>query len=98
MYARLTMVTGDPDKADEGIASFNDKVVPAAKSVDGYRGALLLLDRSSGKGYGMTLWETEEARANAAEVLDPARQAAIETMGASPPPLEELEVGAIDMP
>ena len=98
MFARVTMVEGSADKVDSGIQSFQDGVVPAVKGVDGYRGALLLVDRSSGKGIGMTLWETEDARARGAEAVAQARQAALEQMGGGTPPAEEYEVGTIDMP
>lgn len=101
MFARATVVEGSADKVDAGIESFKTGVVPAVKAVDGYRGALLLVNRSNGKGIGMTLWETEDARARGAEAVAEARRAALELMGsgdAAAQPADEYEVGVLDMP
>lgn len=37
VYARVTVVEGSPDKIEQGIDSFQNAVLPAAKSVVGYR-------------------------------------------------------------
>lgn len=65
MFARLTIVQGKPDKIDEMIQIYEESVVPAAKSQKGYQGAYMLVDRSTGKGVSISLWDSEEdARAN----------------------------------
>jgi heme-degrading monooxygenase HmoA len=48
------------EKIDEVIKIFDEKVVPAAKSQKGYSGAYLLTDRKTGKGYALSLWDSEE--------------------------------------
>lgn len=98
MFARVTEVEVSADKVDAGIQSFQDQVIPAAKGVDGYGGALLLVDRSNGKGIGMTLWETEEARTRGAEAVAQARQATLDQMGAGAASPVEYEVGVMDLP
>jgi len=97
MYARVTVVQGSPDKIDAGIASFNDQVLPTVKDIDGYRAAFLLADRSSGKGIGITLWDSEDARTKGGEAVEQARTATIQTMGGTVPPVEEYEVVASDL-
>ena len=97
MYARVTVVQGSPDKMDQGIDSFNKEVLPAVKSVTGYKAAFLLADRETGKGIGITLWETEDARRQGGEAVEEARAAAIAAMGGSVPPVEEFEVVASDL-
>ena len=97
MFARVTVVQGSPDKVEQGIDSFNSAVLPAVKGVDGYRGAFLLADRSTGKGIGITLWESEDARQRGADAVDEARAATIKAMGGSVPPVEEYEVVASDL-
>ncbi|MBA2440712.1 MAG: hypothetical protein H0V50_08565 [Thermoleophilaceae bacterium] len=97
MYARVTVVQGSPDKVDAGIGSFNDQVLPAVKAVDGYRAAFLLVNRSSGKGIGITLWDNEDARTKGGEAVEQARAATIQTMGGTVPPVEEYEVVASDL-
>lgn len=93
MYARVTHVQGTPDKIDAGIESFKSKVVPACEGVDGYKGSLMLVDRSSGKGIGFSLWASEEARVKGGEAVEAARAATIGAMGGTVPDVEEYEVG-----
>ena len=60
MFARFTIVQVNPDKIDEVIKLYEESVVPAAKSQKGYRGANLYTDRKTGKGYSISLWDSEE--------------------------------------
>ena len=60
MFARFTIVQVNPDKVDEVIKLYEESVVPAAKSQKGYRGAYLYTDRKTGKGYSISLWDSEE--------------------------------------
>jgi len=60
MFARFTIVQVDASKVDEVVKLYDDSVVPAAKSQKGYRGAYLFTDRKTGKGYSISLWDSEE--------------------------------------
>jgi heme-degrading monooxygenase HmoA len=60
MFARFTIVQVNVDTFDETIKLYEDSVVPAAKSQKGYRGAYLFTDRKTGKGYSISLWNSEE--------------------------------------
>jgi len=60
MFARFTIVQVDADKVNEVIKLYEDSVVPAAKSQKGYRGAYMFTDRKTGKGYSISLWDSEE--------------------------------------
>jgi heme-degrading monooxygenase HmoA len=96
MYARVTVVQGSPDKVEQGIEMFNSEVLPAVKSVAGYKAAFLLADRKTGRGIGITLWESEDARSRGGDAVGTARAATIKAMGGSVPPVEEFEVVASD--
>ena len=96
MYARVTVVQGSPDKIERGIETFNREVLPTVKAVAGYKAAFLLADRKSGKGIGITLWESDEARQQGGRVVDQARAATITAMGGNVPPVEEFDVVASD--
>lgn len=97
MYARVTVVDGSPDKVDAGVKSFNDSVLPAVQGVEGYRGAMLMVDRSTGQGIGMSLWDSEGAMRAGGEAVAEARRATIETMGGSVPDVNEYEVVSSDL-
>ena len=97
MYARVTVVQGSPEKIEQGIDSFNTQVLPTAKGVDGYKAAFLLVDRETGKGIGITMWDSEDARRRGGEAVDAVRKATIEAMGGTVPPVEEFEVVVSDL-
>ena len=59
MYARVTTMQPRPGLADEAAKILRESVIPAAQKQQGFRGALLLEDPSSGKGTSITLWETK---------------------------------------
>ena len=60
MYARATTLQVSPEQVQEGVVHYQAGIASFRKSA-GNRGAFLLVDRSSGKGIGVTLWESEEA-------------------------------------
>ena len=67
MHARVTIAQYHPGKADEGMQLYRESILPAARQQRGFKGALGLLDRSTGKGMSITLWETEaDAQASGA--------------------------------
>jgi heme-degrading monooxygenase HmoA len=61
MYVRATRVQSPPDAIEKGIAYFKETVVPAVKATPGNAGAVLLVDRKTGAGVGITMWETAQA-------------------------------------
>ena len=60
MFARLTTVQVKMDKLDETVKLYEESVVPAAKSQKGNVGAYLLVNRETGKGVSITVWDSEE--------------------------------------
>lgn len=92
MHARVTMITGSPDQADQGVANFRDNVVPGVKEMGGH-GAILLLDRESGNAMAITLWDDEAAMRASEESANEMRRTASEQMGAAEQPrVERYEV------
>ncbi len=62
MYARLTTTQFSPYRLDEAIGITRDHTLPAAQQQTGFQGCLMLVDRSTGKGITITLWEEEADR------------------------------------
>jgi hypothetical protein len=62
MFARVTTTQFSPYRLDESIHIAREQIVPAAKQQTGFKGYLMLVDRSTGKGITITLWEGEEDR------------------------------------
>jgi heme-degrading monooxygenase HmoA len=96
MHARVSHVSGSPEDADAGIANFRDIVMPFIRE-EGGKGAMLLLDRTSGKGIAITLWETEEAMRASEERANELRAQAADAMGAAEQPaVERYEVAVFE--
>jgi hypothetical protein len=60
MYARVITVLVDVYRIDRAIEIYEESVAPAVKLREGGIGAILLGDRSSGRGISITLWEDKE--------------------------------------
>ena len=62
MYARVATFEGDPSHLDEAITMVRGQV-EAGYAPPGLEGSkmLMLVDRESGKGLGVTLFDSEEA-------------------------------------
>jgi len=70
MYARVATFESDPAKVDDAIAMIRSQLEDDAPP--GLEGAkmLMLVNRESGKGVGITLFESEEAMRRGDAVLD----------------------------
>jgi hypothetical protein len=97
MYARVTMVTGgSPDQAEQGIANFRDNALAGVKEL-GARGGMLLIDRQSGEGMAITLWEDEAAMQASEEQANELRRAALQALGSTEEPrVERYEVAVFE--
>jgi heme-degrading monooxygenase HmoA len=83
MYARVSHLPGSPENVEQGIATFKDSILPELKSIDGNRGAILLVDRASGAAMGLTLWSDEEAMQASEERANTMRSNAADEIGAT---------------
>ena len=70
MYARVATFESDPTKVDDAIAMVRSEVEGDAPS--GLEGAkmLMLVNRETGKGVGISLFESEEAMRRGDEALN----------------------------
>ncbi len=50
----------EPDRHEEAFAIFTDKIIPAAREQEGFRGANLFSSPKTGKFISTTIWKTEE--------------------------------------
>lgn len=60
MFARFTIIHTKIDEINEAAKLFEESVVPAFQSQEGYRAVYFLSDRKSGKNICVSIWETEE--------------------------------------
>ena len=71
MYARVATFESDPAKVDDAIDMVRSEV-ESGNTPEGLEGAkmMMLIDRQSGKGLGVTLFESEEAMRRGDEALN----------------------------
>jgi heme-degrading monooxygenase HmoA len=92
MFARVTTVQGSPNRMDEGIRYFQEQVVPTVVALEGFQGAYLLINRTSGKTVRITFWETTEAEQASAAVVAQIRREGAEVLRDWRDPLPEQPV------
>ena len=93
MHARVLITQFQPGKMDEAINLYRDSVVPAAKQQQGFKGALLLADRNTGKAISVAMWETEaDMKAGEASGYLQEQIAKFSAIFAAPPTTERYEV------
>ena len=59
MHARVTRFKGEPARIDEGIRNIKENIVPGAKKLAGFKHGYWLLDRKTGEGFSVTIFESE---------------------------------------
>jgi heme-degrading monooxygenase HmoA len=64
MFIRATRVQAPPDKVKDAIENFETNVVKSLRAAPGNQGALLLIDRDTGAGIGVTYWESAKTLAS----------------------------------
>ena len=71
MYARVATFEGNPANVDDAISMVREQV-ESGEAPPGLEGAkmLMLVDRASGKGLSVTLYDSEEAMRRGDEVLN----------------------------
>ncbi len=89
MFARITIVQGNPDQVDAGIRHYREQLLPEARKMAGFKGAYLLVDRKSGKNLGITLWDAESNMQASAAAANRLRAQAAGVVAASKPPVVE---------
>ncbi len=60
MFVRQTVIHTAIDKIDEAAELFEESVIPAFRSQEGYQRASFISDRTSGKSICVSLWDSEQ--------------------------------------
>jgi heme-degrading monooxygenase HmoA len=63
MFLRATRIQTPPDKVKDAIDNFEANVLKNLRAAPGNQGAILLVNRESGAGMGITYWESAKALA-----------------------------------
>ena len=60
MHARVVIMEMLPIDVKEAVRAYRDRVVPAGREEQGFRGAWMLTDPETGEGLSISLWESAE--------------------------------------
>jgi heme-degrading monooxygenase HmoA len=75
MYARVSRYEGGaPERLEESVRRGREETLPAARELDGFAGAIALLDRRSGRHMVVSLWESEQAMEASEEAAQELRE------------------------
>lgn len=96
MHARATTLRVGQDVAEDAIDQYRSSLA-TFRGIEGNRGAFLLVDRASGRGVGVTLWESEQAMADSREQADQLRQQAAEQARGQIESVDEYEIAVWDV-
>ena len=91
MHARVSNYAGSPDQTEAGIRNF-EALTDGLRSLEGFEGAYLLVDRGAGKALTMTLWSSDETAQASADRAKQMRSDAAGGAGMSIGSVETYEV------
>jgi heme-degrading monooxygenase HmoA len=60
LHARVVSMEMLSMNVGEAVRIYQDRVVPAAREQEGFRGAFMLTDPDTGEGLSISLWNSEE--------------------------------------
>jgi heme-degrading monooxygenase HmoA len=89
MYARVSTYRGDGDRLLAGFADVSEPL----EAIDGFSHAYFMVDRESGKGMSITIWNSEEALLASAAQADELRSRGAAAGGAEIESVEHYEIG-----
>jgi heme-degrading monooxygenase HmoA len=92
VHARVSTYQGPADQIDEGVRHAQESILPRIQEMDGFQGVYFLVDRQSGKGLSITLWESEEAMRASEEAANQLRSESAEASGEEILGVERYEV------
>jgi hypothetical protein len=96
-WVRLTSLSGDPAKVEDGVRHFESRVVPEVSKLQGFRGAILFVDRATGDALAATVWDSKSDLDGSSGQAGPIRATASDAMGASDPQVESYEVAFAEL-
>lgn len=94
MHARVTTLSIDPSKTGEATQIYQNSILPALQAQQGFKGAYLLVNPTTGKGVSLTLWANEadgQAYESSGSYREQVAKAA--ALFTAPPTLDTYDVG-----
>jgi heme-degrading monooxygenase HmoA len=97
MYMRLTTTQMPPEQLDTMVGFFQQRVGPAMQQQPGFQSTYVLVDRATGKGGILSVWESEDALRQAETMLNQQRAEGGQAVQATVTPTSEVYEVAFQM-
>jgi quinol monooxygenase YgiN len=94
MYARSTTIRGNPQRVGDGIAYMRNEVLPVMRTMDGFVGLSMLVDREAGHCIMTSAWEDTRAMRSSAHRVQPMRMQMVGMFGGEPE-VQEWEIAVL---
>ncbi len=91
MHARVSTYSGTPEQAEEGIRNL-ETAADTLRTLDGFEGGYLLVDRATGNAVTITLWSSADTAQASAERAAEIRQESAGGAGMSIDTVDTYEV------
>lgn len=91
-HARVAEFEGEASQSDQTISMLKEHVLPNAAKLPGFQGGFWLVDRSSGKGVGVTLFDSAANIAASREAANAIRERASQNIPGTVGEFKEYEV------
>ena len=88
MFARVSTYRGDGDRLLQGFA----EVTGPLEAIDGFSRAYFMVDRESGKGMSITIWDSEEALTASMSQADELRKRGTAASGTAIQSVQHYEI------
>ncbi|MEU1178610.1 hypothetical protein ABZ464_13330 [Streptomyces sp. NPDC005820] len=92
MHARLSTFQGSAEGVEDSVRNAHETVLPALRSVDGFRGLMVLVDRASGRQLALTLWDSEQAMESGESAANRIREDSARQSGLSVEDVQHYQV------
>src|ERR671910_1975083 len=97
MYARVSQYEGGaPEGLEESVRRGREEILPVARELDGFAGAIALLDRRTGRHMVISLWQTEAAMEASEPAAEKLRQRQL-TAGERVAEVDRYEVAMLEL-
>jgi heme-degrading monooxygenase HmoA len=98
VHTRVSSYQSPPEQVtDAAVNNMNANVLPRVLEIDGNRGAIIMLDRETGKTMTITLWDSAEAMRASEEMANQVRGDTAQTTSASIGNIERFEVASMEL-
>ena len=91
MYGRLTIIDGDPGRLDL-LPEPQEATIPRPNEMPGLRALYCLIDRETGRGASLSIWDSRKAMEASEDRAGQQRLQAAETGGGNVVSIERMEV------